>query len=125
MFTNATRTADESASVIILGIRFVVFATKKFLSEPLYMEYKFAVSGHATANVISTLTQIDSDAAVVLRVPLLCSDGTTMHVSEVQELSNRCRSRVTPIKKLRVIEGKFRACDHSVDSTEPVISSGH
>ena len=58
MLTIATRRQDETPSVTILGIRYVVFAWKRFLSVPLCMRYKFAVSGHPTANESSKDTQL-------------------------------------------------------------------
>jgi hypothetical protein len=42
MLTIAMRAPDATSSVTTLGMRCVVFARKKFLREPLYMEYKFA-----------------------------------------------------------------------------------
>jgi hypothetical protein len=57
MPTNATRTQEEIASVRILGIRFVVFARKKFLNELLYMKNKFAFSGHITGTAVSIVAQ--------------------------------------------------------------------
>ena len=59
IFTMATRTLDEIARVRILGMRCVVFARKKFLSEPLYMGNNFAVSNHVGAYEISTVPQIN------------------------------------------------------------------
>jgi hypothetical protein len=58
IFTNATRRQDETASVMTLARRCVVFARKKFLNVPLYMKYKFAVSNHTTTYEISTVPQI-------------------------------------------------------------------
>ena len=43
MLTIAMRAPDATSSVTIFGIRCVVFARKKFLTERLYMEYKFAL----------------------------------------------------------------------------------
>jgi hypothetical protein len=57
MLTIATSTLHPTASVMSLGIRCAVFARKKFLSEPLYMEYKFAVSNHTPAYEVSTVRQ--------------------------------------------------------------------
>jgi hypothetical protein len=58
MLTIVTSRQDETANVTILGIRCVVFAWKSFLSVPLCMKYKFAVSGHVTANESSKATQL-------------------------------------------------------------------
>src|SRR5665213_9520 len=55
------RTQDATASVRILGMRCVVFARKNLVSEPLYMQYKFAFSNHTSIYEISTLTQFTSD----------------------------------------------------------------
>jgi hypothetical protein len=55
--TIATRRQDETASVMTLGRRCVVFARKKFLNVPLYMWYKFAVSNHTTPYDVSTVSQ--------------------------------------------------------------------
>lgn len=57
MFTIATRTQDETASVMILGRLCAVFARKKFLDEPLRMQYKFAVSYQTPTYKVSTLPQ--------------------------------------------------------------------
>jgi hypothetical protein len=46
MFTIARSAPEATRSVTTLGIRFVVFERKKFLSEPLNMGYKFAASNH-------------------------------------------------------------------------------
>lgn len=59
MLTMATRAHDATPNVRIFGIRCVVFARKKFLSEPLYMKYKFAGSNHTSTYEISILPQID------------------------------------------------------------------
>lgn len=58
MLTIVTSRQDETANVTILGIRCVVFAWKRFLSVPLCMENKFAVSGHVTTNESSKATQL-------------------------------------------------------------------
>jgi hypothetical protein len=58
MLTIATSRQDEMPSVTILGIRCVVFAWKRFLSVPLCMRNKFAVSGHSTANESSKDAQL-------------------------------------------------------------------
>jgi hypothetical protein len=60
ILTIPTRRQDETASVMTLGRRCVVFARKKFLNEPLYMEYKFAVSNHTTPYDVSTVSQIST-----------------------------------------------------------------
>ena len=65
MLTIAIRAPDATSSVTILGMRCVVFARKKFLSEPLYMEYKFAVSNHTSADCTSTVPQIKLRVAQV------------------------------------------------------------
>jgi hypothetical protein len=58
IFIIAKRTQDETTSVETLMRRCVVFARKKFLSEePLYMNYKFAGSNHATTYEESTVAQ--------------------------------------------------------------------
>jgi hypothetical protein len=65
MLTIAIRVPDATSSVTIFGMRCVVFARKKFLSERLYMEYKFAVSNHTSADCTSTVPQIKLRVAQV------------------------------------------------------------
>jgi len=59
MFTMAMSATDATPNVRTFGMRCVVFARKKFLSEPLYMKYKFAGSNHTPTYEISILPQIE------------------------------------------------------------------
>jgi len=58
IFTKATSTLAEIANVMSFGMRCVVFARKKSLSDPLYMKSKFADSNHTTTYEDSTVCQI-------------------------------------------------------------------
>jgi hypothetical protein len=59
MFTKATRTLADNANVMSLGTRCVVFARKKFLSEPLFMDCKLADSSHTSTYEMSKVAQFN------------------------------------------------------------------